>query len=142
MQEAGIRAFIGKLSMDVSSRPTYKEPSAQEAIASAISFNQKMQSTFSHLSSSNRLVEPVLTPRFTPLCSDELLAGLGELSERENLRIQSHLAEARDQVDWVHQERGIPDIDVFDKVNSGYQTLSTLINIYQSLIHLLYSIIC
>ena len=55
MQEAGIRAFIGKLSMDVSSRPTYKEPSAQEAIASAISFNQKMQSTFSHLSSSNRL---------------------------------------------------------------------------------------
>ena len=119
MQEAGIRAFIGKLSMDVSSRPTYKEPSAQEAIASAISFNQKMQSTFSHLSSSNRLVEPVLTPRFTPSCSDELLAGLGELSERENLRIQSHLAEARDQVDWVQQERGIPDIDVFDKVNSG-----------------------
>lgn len=72
----------------------------------------------SHLPPTQRLVEPVLTPRFVPTCSDDLLSGLGQLSDQLDLRIQSHLAEARDQVDWVLRERGMQDIDVFDKVLS------------------------
>ncbi|KAL5482533.1 hypothetical protein ACEPAI_9127 [Sanghuangporus weigelae] len=115
MQRAGIRAFVGKLSMDISSRKTYVEDSAQSSLQSARSFAERLRSAQEELKPSERLVEPVLTPRFVPTCSDELLAGLGEMSEVLNVRVQSHLAEARDQVDWVQQERGIPDIDVFDK---------------------------
>ncbi|KAI5121410.1 hypothetical protein M0805_003182 [Coniferiporia weirii] len=115
MQSAGIRAFVGKLSMDISSRDTYKEASTQDALDAAESFTKNARSSIAHLPPQERLVEPVLTPRFVPTCSDELLSGLGALSARENVRVQSHLAEARDQVDWVQRERGIPDIDVFDK---------------------------
>ena len=124
MQAAGIRAFVGKLSMDISSRPSYVEASATAALSSAESFVEKCRALVSHLPEHRRLVEPVITPRFVPTCSDELLAGLGAMSEAKSLRIQSHMAEAHDQVEWVKRERGIDDIDVFDRVSCCHRILS------------------
>ncbi|KAG6843367.1 hypothetical protein H0H87_005352, partial [Tephrocybe sp. NHM501043] len=120
MQRAGIRAFVGKLSMDIdiASRPTYIEASASAALAAAASFVSSCRALTAHLPEHARLVHPVLTPRFVPTCSDALLAGLGKLAsaDQEGLRIQSHLAEAADQVEWVRRTRGgVEDIDVFDR---------------------------
>ena len=130
MQAAGLRAFVGKLSMDIDiSSPqdhsgetgtaaanAYIEPSARESLESAKSFIKRCQNLTAHLPPSHRLVEPVLTPRFTPTCSNELLTGLGEISADQGVKIQSHLAEAKDQVEWVRAERGMEDIDVFHTV--------------------------
>jgi len=41
MEEAGLRASIGKLSMDTSSRLSYIEPSAQASLDFATSFVEK-----------------------------------------------------------------------------------------------------
>jgi guanine deaminase len=46
-------------------------------------------------------VKPILTPRFVPACSDELLQGLGEMSEREGIPVQSHLSENKSEIEWV-----------------------------------------
>lgn len=120
MKEAGLRAFIGKLSMDTSSRPSYVEPSAQASLDSAISFVEKCYALDEE--KGPRLIEPILTPRFVSTCSDALLHGLGELAAQGRnsvpLRIQSHLAESEDQVEWVKSTRHADDIDVFDKVRS------------------------
>jgi guanine deaminase len=124
MQAAGLRAFVGKLSMDISSRPSYKESSAQSSLQAAHSFVEKCRGLTANLPSHERLVEPVLTPRFVPTCSDELLTGLGKMSATENLKIQSHLAEALDQVEYVRKERGAEDMDVFDRV--GYREIHPL----------------
>jgi guanine deaminase len=48
------------------------------------------------------------------------LIGLGEISANQGVKIQSHLAEAKDQVEWVRAERGMEDIDVFLTVNQFY----------------------
>lgn len=112
MRDVGLRAYVGKLSMDISSRKTYVESNKEVALDAARSFLNK----FSEKPNASVLVEPVITPRFVPTCSDELLTGLGQLAKEKNSRIQSHLAEARDQVNWVEQERRVADIDVFDKV--------------------------
>lgn len=120
MQTAGIRAFVGKLSMDISTRPSYVEASAKDALSSAESFVNRCRALVAHLPEYRRLVEPVITPRFVPTCSDGLLTGLGEISRAKSLRIQSHLAEAQDQVEWVKRERGVADIDVFDRVSSDH----------------------
>ncbi|KAF8968958.1 hypothetical protein BDZ97DRAFT_1797202 [Flammula alnicola] len=123
MQSAGIRAFVGKLSMDVditspdSLTKTYIEPSASASLRAARSFIGHCQGIVAHLPESQRLVEPVLTPRFVPTCSDELLSGLGDISRTLGVKVQSHLAEAKDQVEWVRALRGMEDIDVFDKNN-------------------------
>lgn len=122
MQAAGVRAFVGKLSMDIditspkSLTKTYIEKSASESLAASRCFVQRCREIGANLPEFQRLVEPVLTPRFVPTCTDGLLAGLGEISEAGKIKIQSHLAEAKDQVEWVRAERGIEDIDVFEKV--------------------------
>ena len=113
MQKAGIRAFIGKLSMDKSSRLTYNETSAEASLQSAKTFVVRCRALVENLQPHERLIEPVLTPRFV---SDDLLQGLGILPEKEALKIQSHLAEAHDEVEWVRRDRGMEDIDVFAKV--------------------------
>ena len=126
MKEAGLRAFIGKLSMDTSSRPSYVESSAQASLDSAVSFVEKCYGLDN--AKGPRLIEPILTPRFVPTCSDALLHGLGELAAQGRnsvpLRIQSHLAESEDQVAWVKSTRHADDIDVFDKVRSGIRAKS------------------
>jgi guanine deaminase len=120
MQTAGLRAFVGKLSMDISTRPSYVEQSSKAALQAVHSFADKCFALVEHLSPHRRLVEPVVTPRFVPTCSDDLLSGLAEISRSRGLRIQSHLTEAHDQVKWVKNERGVDDIDVFDRVSHAH----------------------
>ncbi|KAI6027503.1 hypothetical protein BKA83DRAFT_4229893 [Pisolithus microcarpus] len=112
MQTLGVRAFVGKLSMDISSRETYRENSAADSLANAKDFIQRCGNL---VANGGRLIEPVITPRFVPTCSNDLLHGLGELSKERAVRIQSHLAESYDEAKWVKDERHIDDIEVFDK---------------------------
>lgn len=102
--------------MDVSSRPTYKEASAEVALEAAQDFCRKCQELANGVVDDICLVEPVLTPRFVPTCSNELLSGLGKVAEENNFRIQSHMAESHDQVEWVRAERQAEDMDVFAQV--------------------------
>lgn len=114
MHKAGIRAFVGKLSMDQSSRLSYVEASAESSLDAARSFVDKIKSKYA----SPGLIEPVITPRYVPTCSDALLNGLGDLAASQDLRIQSHLAESHDQVEAVRSERGDEDLLVFRRVGS------------------------
>ena len=50
-----------------------------------------------------RLVKPMLTPRFTPSCTDELMAFLGRLAAERDLPVQSHLSENQAEMAWVRQ---------------------------------------
>lgn len=116
MIKAGIRAFVGKLSMDMSSHPSYVEASADIALTAVTSFVDQCLSLENTVDRHRRLVKPVITPRFVPTCSDELLIRLGRLSQDRNLMVQSHMAESLDQVEWVRNERGVEDIEVFERV--------------------------
>ena len=63
------------------------------------------------------LVKPILTPRFAPSCSSELLAFLGKLKEERDLPVQSHLSENVGEIALVGQL--FPDCpqywEVYDK---------------------------
>lgn len=122
MQNAGIRAFVGKLSMDISSRPSYIEASASVAMDAVHSFADKCCSLVENIPEHKRLISPVITPRFVPTCSEKLLSGLGDISKNRGMRIQSHLAESYDQVRWVKSERGVDDIEVFDRVRLAFMS--------------------
>jgi guanine deaminase len=117
--------------MDLSSRPTYVEDDAKGALANFESYLTEFDASFSHLSPEERLQRPVITPRFVPTCSETLLQGLGKLAKDRGVMIQSHLAEARDQVDWVRETRNAEDIDVFDNVRP-YYSLVQLFDIFSS----------
>lgn len=49
------------------------------------------------------LITPVVTPRFAPSCTPELMAGLGEISRKYHVPVQSHLSESIAEIDWVKE---------------------------------------
>lgn len=48
-------------------------------------------------------VKPIITPRFIPSCTREMLQRLGELAKQYNLPVQSHLSENRNEIRLVHK---------------------------------------
>ena len=50
-------------------------------------------------------VKPIITPRFTPSCTDDYMEKLGKIAKKYNLSVQSHLSETLDEIDWVKQLR-------------------------------------
>lgn len=93
----GQRGFIGKVVMDEPSQcPNYYcDQSAQQALIDSESFLQYAK----ELSTKTKQgVYGVLTPRFIPTCTDEVLYGLGALAKQYDAPIQSHCSEG----DWEH----------------------------------------
>src|SRR5690606_31023194 len=65
------------------------------------------------------LIKPVVTPRFIPTCSPELLHGLGELVQKyPNVHVQTHAAESVDEVLLVKsqkREEGCRDVEILQE---------------------------
>lgn len=92
-KKAGQRAFIGKVSMDRNSPPNYIEETAQAA-TSAREFVESFE---------DGIVQPIVTPRFVPSCTGELMTELGKLASEKHLPIQSHVSENTGEVAWVKE---------------------------------------
>lgn len=101
------RALVGKVAMDDPAQcpDYYRDASAGVAIAETralIEFVRAMPGNGGPPgeppASSPPLVLPVITPRFIPSCSDELLSGLGALAAETGAHVQTHCSES----DWEH----------------------------------------
>ena len=93
LQKAGLSAYVGKVNMDRNSPDFLIEET-----------NQSLVDTKEWLEKSvpfGPLVKPIITPRFVPSCTSELMSGLGKLAEEYNVPIQSHLSENHGEIDWV-----------------------------------------
>lgn len=49
------------------------------------------------------LITPVVTPRFVPSCTPELMTCLGNVSKDYDVPVQSHLSESLAEIEWVKQ---------------------------------------
>jgi guanine deaminase len=96
VHSAGQRAFIGKVCMDQNSPPEYCESDA-ENVAGTLELIDAIQKI-----SPDRLVQPIVTPRFAPTCSEGLMRQLGALAKDTSLPIQTHISENKGEVEWVH----------------------------------------
>jgi guanine deaminase len=94
--DAGQRAFVGRVAMDHpdGTPEWYRDHSAAAGIAaSARSIDE-----IAAIDAGRGLVRPIITPRFIPACTDELLRGLGELAAATGALVQTHCSES----DWAH----------------------------------------
>jgi guanine deaminase len=100
-QEAGMGALVGKVAMNRNC------PEALcEDVEDAIAGNEQLIAEFPQLSTLNSqlstsLVRPIITPRFVPSCTPELLKACGELANKYQLPVQSHLSENVSEIAWV-----------------------------------------
>ncbi|EMG47390.1 GUD1 Probable guanine deaminase [Candida maltosa Xu316] len=115
----GQRGFVGKVCMD------HNEPydTYQESMDDCI---KSMDKIIKHVNEINpddeKLVVPIITPRFAPVCSRELLKYLGDLSIRENLPIQTHISENKTEVELVRDL--FPDCDSYASVYDKHDLLN------------------
>lgn len=94
LERAGLSGYVGKVNMDRNS-PDYYREETWESLAETERFLDAA-SSFGH-------VMPIITPRFTPSCSESLLEGLGRLAKERKVPVQSHLDENLSEIDWVRE---------------------------------------
>ena len=95
LEKAGVTGFVGKVNMDRNGMPGLLEETTQESMSETLRWLEACQD-FTR-------VKPILTPRFTPSCTNELMAFLGRLAAERELPVQSHLSENQAEVEWVRQ---------------------------------------
>ena len=86
MEEMKLRAFVGKVNMDIQSPENLRE---------TVGESLRETERFLEENAGNRYAKPILTPRFAPTCSFELLKGLGRLGKKYRTGMQTHLVESR-----------------------------------------------
>lgn len=95
LEKAGVTGCVGKVNMDRNSLPGVLEETTADSMRETLRWLDECQG-FQH-------IKPILTPRFTPSCTDELMAFLGRLAAERNLPVQSHLSENRAEMAWVRE---------------------------------------
>lgn len=96
LQKHKIVANVGKVNMDRNGSKTLQESSWEESLYETEKWIKDTWGKFDNIT-------PIITPRFTPSCTDNLMRGLGELSKKYNIPVQSHLSENPNEVSWVKE---------------------------------------
>ncbi len=101
LERAGISGYAGKVNMDRSGG-VLREGT-----------EESKRETLRWLDGADRFskIRPILTPRFTPACTDGLMAWLGALRRERGLRVQSHLSENKAEIALVKKLH--PDCDAY-----------------------------
>ncbi len=96
LDETGVITYVGKVNMDRNGGVDLQEADADASLTATKDWLERIKGRYTN-------TFPILTPRFIPSCSDELMKGLGELSKETGLRIQSHLSENKSEIAWVKE---------------------------------------
>ena len=114
--ESGLGAYVGKVNMDRNTVPKLTEDT-QRSI-------KDTEDIILEYKDKSPIVKPIITPRFVPSCTVELMDGLGQLALKHNVPLQSHLSENTSEVEWVKELH--PELanygSVYDKYNLFGQT--------------------
>lgn len=94
LERAGVTGYVGKVNMDRNALPGVLEETTEESVRETIRWLDGCR--FEH-------VRPIITPRFTPSCTDELMAELGKIARERGLYVQSHLSESMNEIAWVRE---------------------------------------
>lgn len=84
LERVGVTGYVGKVNMDRNA-PPYLCETTEESQKETLRWLEECK-RFSY-------IHPILTPRFAPSCSPELMTFLGKLKEERGLPVQSHLSE-------------------------------------------------
>lgn len=96
LEESGLCAMVGKVNMDRNCPDTIREASAAASAGRTRDWLERIKGRYNH-------TRPILTPRFIPSCTDELMGELGAIQREYGLPVQSHLSENQGEIAWVRE---------------------------------------
>lgn len=96
LEESGLCTMVGKVNMDRSSPDILREASAAASAKSTKAWLKELRGRYRH-------THPILTPRFIPSCTDQLMRELHMIQQVYGLPVQSHLSENQGEIAWVRE---------------------------------------
>ena len=111
MEQTGIISYVGKVNMDREAPPALCEPNADFSAFDTYGWLNDIKGKY-------RNTMPILTPRFVPCCTDELLSQLEKIQQSYDLPVQSHLSENRGEIEWVKEH--CPDVKFYGDAYDRY----------------------
>ena len=111
LEEAGIKAYVGKVNMDRNS-PEFLIEDTLKSKEDTIEWLEDTKDRYKN-------IKPILTPRFIPSCTDNLMEEIKQINNIYNIPVQSHLSENKSEIEWVAELH--PDTknyaEAYDKYN-------------------------
>ncbi len=96
LERSGLSTMVGKVNMDRNC-PDYLCEETEESAVETVEWIKDVL----HRKYAN--TRPILTPRFTPSCTDELMDDIKMIQMRYGLPLQSHLSENPSEIAWVRE---------------------------------------
>ncbi|MGF1685699.1 amidohydrolase family protein [Photobacterium japonica] len=108
----GQRAYVGKINMDNAEQcpPYYCEHDVTQAVDDTDAF---IHNVLALNGNEQRLVQPVITPRFVPSCTPDMLNQLGKRVQQYDLHMQTHCSESDWARDYAQQHFGKTDVQIY-----------------------------
>ena len=111
MEQSGLVSYVGKVNMDRGATEALEEESAEISAHVTYGWINAVKDKFAR-------TKPILTPRFIPCCTDELMEKLRQIQMTYGIPVQSHLSESPGEIDFVHFLR--PDNAFYGEVYNDY----------------------
>lgn len=97
LEASGLATMVGKVNMDRNCPDYLREEDSEWSAWETAEWIKDVH----HSKFKNTL--PILTPRFIPSCTDELMEKLKMVQMRYDLPVQSHLSENPGEIEWVKE---------------------------------------
>lgn len=97
MEETGLVSYVGKVNMDREAPDSLREETDESADETAL-WIENTADKFER-------TKPIITPRFVPSCTDELMEKLRDIQTKYGTAVQSHVSENLSEIEFVHQLR-------------------------------------
>lgn len=98
MEDSGLVSFVGKVNMDREASEALLEDSAEASAYTTFGWINAVKDKYIR-------TNPILTPRFIPCCTDELMEELREIQMAFGIPVQSHLSESKGEIEFVKELR-------------------------------------
>lgn len=97
LEQSGLATMVGKVNMDRNAPDYLREASYEVSAAETVNWLKDVDSR------GYRNTKAILTPRFTPSCTDDLMKELKKIQKEYRLPMQSHLSENPSEGMWVKE---------------------------------------
>lgn len=95
LEATGLSTYVGKVNMDRNGGENLEEDTAR-SVADTLRWLDEVEGRYER-------TRPIITPRFTPSVTDELMAELAKIAHERDLPVQSHLSENPSECGWVKE---------------------------------------
>ena len=127
MEKTGLVSYVGKVNMDRETSEALVEESVESSAYQTFGWINSVHNKFQN-------TKPILTPRFIPCCTDELMEELKQIQMTYGIPVQSHLSESPGEIEFVKFLRpnnefygdAYNDYDLFgknDDINTDVKTV-------------------